>query len=63
MPQGDIVGTESPTWTTPINGHGEQIKICFPSYYYQVPIDVKLGGLFSPTTPGAHLTVGQTGAM
>ena len=37
--QGDGVGTQSPTWTTPISGHGD---ICFPSYY-QVPIDVIAG--------------------
>ena len=39
MSQGDGVGTRSPTWTTPISGHGQQFDICFPSYY-QVPIDV-----------------------
>ena len=30
--QGDDVGTQSPTWTTPISGHGQQFDICFPSY-------------------------------
>ena len=37
--QGNGVGTWSPTWITPINGHGQQFDICFPGYY-QVPIDV-----------------------
>ena len=36
---GNGVSTCSPTWTTPINGHGRQFDICFPSYF-QVPIDV-----------------------
>ena len=42
MSQGDGVGTQSPTWTTPISRHGQQFDICFPSYY-QVPIDVTAG--------------------
>ena len=40
--QGDGMGTQSPTWITPISGHGQQFDICFPSYY-QVPIDVTAG--------------------
>ena len=40
--QGDGVGTQGPTWTTPISGNGQQFDICFPSYY-QVPIDVTAG--------------------
>ena len=31
--QGDGVGTQSPTWTTPISGHGQQFDICFPSWH------------------------------
>ena len=48
MPQGDGVGTRSPTWTTPISRHGLQFDISFP-IDYQVPIDVTVG------TPGPHL--------
>ena len=42
--QGDGVGTQGPTRTTPISGHGQQFDICFPSYY-QVPIDVTAGAM------------------
>ena len=43
MSQGDGVGTQSPTWTTPISEAWTAAHhICFPSYY-QVPIDVTAG--------------------
>ena len=30
--QGDGVGTQGPTWTTPISGHGQQFDICFTQH-------------------------------
>ena len=42
--QGNGVSAQSPTWTTPINGHGQQFDICFPSFH-QVPLMLQLGGL------------------
>jgi len=51
--QGDCVGTQSPTWTTPISGHGQQCDICFPSYY-QVPIDATAGWAASPVHTHTH---------
>jgi len=35
--QSAVVGTQSPTWTIPISGQGQQFDVCFPSYYH-VPI-------------------------
>ena len=39
MSKGDGMGTQSPTWTIPISGHGQQFDIC----NNQEPIDVTAG--------------------
>ena len=43
MSQGDGMGTQSPTWTTPIRRHGQQFDIC--NNQVPPPLMLQLGSL------------------
>ena len=54
--QGNGVSTQSPTWTTPISGHGQQSDICFPSYY-QLQVLIYTAGWTGHAHTDTHTSV------
>ena len=58
MPQGDGVGTQSPTWTSPISETWTAVLTFASPVYTRYPLMLQLGGLLPQLAPGPHLTAG-----
>ena len=63
MPQGDGVGTRSPTWTSPISETWTAVLTFASPVYTRYPLMLQLGAPVGIRPPGPHFTAGSTGAM